>query len=336
METERIFPGVWEFRTEYGRDTAELFTDGAMPHAAWFVAGDHPAILDPGPTSIAEELLDAIGRLGHDTDAIEWIVPSHIHIDHAGGSGWLVRELPRAKAVFHTRGAPFMRDPARLIAGTADVFGETWEAVFGDILPVPDESMVTVEDGDTLDFGSGAPYRIVFMPGHSLDHIGVYDEANEALYCGHGLGNYKPPRFLPDPPMTLPYFDVDASIASIRKARDLAPEVPAARPLRLPPPPTPPSPSTPSSASPLSSASSSRRAWRRGRARPRWRSTSALTSSPTPRRPTAPTGRSSSRTCATMSVRPAGPSDPLSLRERVRVRVPSPVIPAKAGIQSDR
>ena len=224
METERIFPGVWEFRTEYGRDTAELFTDGAMPHAAWFVAGDHPAILDPGPTSIAEELLDAIRKLGHDTDAIEWVVPSHIHIDHAGGSGWLVRELPRAKAVFHTRGAPFMRDPARLIAGTADVFGETWEAVFGDILPVPDESMVTVEDGDTLDFGSGAPYRIVFMPGHSLDHIGVYDEANEALYCGHGLGNYKPPRFLPDPPMTLPYFDVDASIASIRKARDLAPK----------------------------------------------------------------------------------------------------------------
>ena len=224
METERIFPGVWEFRTEYGRDTAELFTDGAMPHAAWFVAGDHPAILDPGPTSIAEELLDAIRKLGHDTDAIEWVVPSHIHIDHAGGSGWLVRELPQAKAVFHTRGAPFMRDPERLIAGTADVFGDTWEAVFGDILPVPDERMATVEDGDTLDFGSGAPYRIVFMPGHSLDHIGVYDEANEALYCGHGLGNYKPPRFLPDPPMTLPYFDVDASIASIRKARELAPK----------------------------------------------------------------------------------------------------------------
>ena len=110
METEQIFPGVWEFRTTYGRDTAELFTDGAMPHAAWFVAGEHPTILDPGPTSIAEELLDAIRALGHETDDIEWIVPSHIHIDHAGGCGWLVRELPQAKAVFHTRGAPFMRD----------------------------------------------------------------------------------------------------------------------------------------------------------------------------------------------------------------------------------
>ena len=223
METEQIFPGVWEFRTTYGRDTAELFTDGAMPHAAWFVAGEHPAILDPGPTSIAEELLDAIRALGHETDDIEWIVPSHVHIDHAGGCGWLVRELPQAKAVFHTRGAPFMRDTSRLIAGTADVFGETWQDVFGEILPVPDDRLVTVEDGDRLQIG-GSDYRIVFMPGHSLDHIGVYDEERGALYCGHGLGNYKPPRFLPDPPMTLPYFDVDASLASIRKARELAPK----------------------------------------------------------------------------------------------------------------
>ena len=223
METEQIFPGVWEFRTTYGRDTAELFTDGAMPHAAWFVAGEHPAILDPGPTSIAEELLDAIRALGHETDDIEWIVPSHVHIDHAGGCGWLVRELPQAKAVFHTRGAPFMRDTSRLIAGTADVFGETWQDVFGELLPVPDDRLVTVEDGDRLQIG-GSGYRIVFMPGHSLDHIGVYDEERGALYCGHGLGNYKPPRFLPDPPMTLPYFDVDASLASIRKARELAPK----------------------------------------------------------------------------------------------------------------
>ena len=223
MDVEQLFPGVWELRTEYGRDTAELFTDGPMPHAAWFVAGERPAILDPGPTSIGEELLDAIRKLGHDTDAIEWVVPSHIHVDHAGGSGWLVRELPRAKAVFHTRGAPFMRDPARLIAGTADVFGDTWEEVFGSIDPVPDDRLLTVEDGDVLELGDGETWRVVFMPGHSLDHIGLYDEARGALYCGHGLGNYKPHRFMPDPPMTLPYFDVDASIASIRKARELGP-----------------------------------------------------------------------------------------------------------------
>ncbi|MBL76178.1 MAG: hypothetical protein CL763_04580 [Chloroflexi bacterium] len=223
MDAEQIFPGVWELRTSYGVDTAELFTDGPMPHAAWFIAGDQSAILDPGPTSIAEELLDAIRKLGYETDLIDLVIPSHIHIDHAGASGWLVKELPHARAVFHTRGAPFMRDVARLTAGTADVFGEEWEEIFGPLLPVPDEKMTIVEDGSAFKLG-GNDYRIVFMPGHSLDHIGIFDEGNKALYCGHGLGNYKPHRYMPDPPMTLPYFDVDSSIESIRKARNLEPE----------------------------------------------------------------------------------------------------------------
>ena len=222
METEQIFPGVYELRTTYGIDTAGIFTEGPMPHAAWFLAGDHPALLDPGPTSIAEEVLDTIRKLGHDPDTIELVVPSHIHIDHAGGAGWLVRELPNAKAVFHTRGAPFMTDVSRLAAGTAGVFGEEWTDVFGELLPVPEDKLQTVEDGDILNLGSTA-HRIVFMPGHSLDHIGVYDPSNRALYCGHGLGNYQPHRFMPDPPMTLPYFDVPASLDSIQKARDLDP-----------------------------------------------------------------------------------------------------------------
>ena len=103
MDVEQIFPGVWELRTSYGQDTAELFTDGPMPHAAWFIAGEQSAILDPGPTSIAEEILYAIRKLGYETDLIESIIPSHIHIDHAGAAGWMVDQLPSAKAIFHTR-----------------------------------------------------------------------------------------------------------------------------------------------------------------------------------------------------------------------------------------
>jgi glyoxylase-like metal-dependent hydrolase (beta-lactamase superfamily II) len=222
MDVEEIFPGVFELRTTYGRDTAGLFTEGAFPHAVWFVAGPTPALMDPGPTVVAQETLETLSGMGYDPNDIEYVVPSHIHIDHGGGCGWLVKELPKAKAVIHSRGAPFMLDVSRLIAGTAAVFGEDWEGIFGDLSPVPEDRLVAVEDGSILELG-GKTHRIVFMPGHSLDHMGVYDETNQALYCGHGLGNYKPERFMPDPPMTLPYFDVEASLASIRKARDLAP-----------------------------------------------------------------------------------------------------------------
>ena len=132
MDVEEIFPGVFEMRTTYGRDTAGLFTEGAFPHAVWFVAGPTSALLDPGPTVVAEETLEALQGMGYDPNDIEYVVPSHIHVDHGGGCGWLVKELPKAKAVIHSRGAPFMLDVSRLVAGTAAVFGEDWEDIFGD------------------------------------------------------------------------------------------------------------------------------------------------------------------------------------------------------------
>jgi glyoxylase-like metal-dependent hydrolase (beta-lactamase superfamily II) len=222
MDIQEVFPGVLEMHTSYGRDTAGLLTDGAFPHAVWYVEGPKPALLDPGPSIIVEETLQTLRDLGYDPGAIEYIVPSHIHVDHGGGSGSLTRALPKAKVLVHSRGAPYIINPERLIAGTAQVFGEEWESVFGPVLPVPEDRLISVEDGFKISMG-GRPYEIIFMPGHSLDHIGVYDETNRALYCGHGLGNYMPHRFMPDPPMTLPYFDVTASLESIQRARELAP-----------------------------------------------------------------------------------------------------------------
>ena len=222
MDVREVFPGVLEMHTTYGRDTAGLLTDGAFPHAVWYVEGPTPALLDPGPTVVAQETVQELRDLGYDPGAIEYVVPSHIHVDHGGGSGWLAGELPKAKVVVHSRGAPYVINPDRLIEGTAQVFGDDWETVFGPVLPVPEERLLSVEDGHPLSMG-GRPYRVLFMPGHSLDHIGIYDETNRALYCGHGLGNYMPHRFMPDPPMTLPYFDVKASLASIQRARELAP-----------------------------------------------------------------------------------------------------------------
>jgi glyoxylase-like metal-dependent hydrolase (beta-lactamase superfamily II) len=220
--TEEVFAGVFEMRTSYGRDTAGLFTDGAFPHAVWYIPGPHAALLDPGPTVVAEGALRAIAAMGHDVDEIEYVIPSHIHVDHAGGAGWLVAQLPRAKAVFQRRGAPYITDVARLADGTRAVFGPEWESIFGALLPVPAERLVVVDDVDDFELG-GRPYQTVFLPGHSLDHIGVLDVENRALYSGHGAGNYLPPRFMPDTPMTLPYFDVEAALASIRRMRELDP-----------------------------------------------------------------------------------------------------------------
>jgi len=222
MQVEEIFPGVYEMRSVYGRDSSGLFGGQPIPHALWYIAGPTPALIDPGPTVVARQALEEIRKLGHDPEALEYAIPSHIHIDHAGAGGWLARTLPRVKVVIHSKGAPFLLDPTRLRQGTASVFGPNWEDLFGPLDPVPEDRLLAVEDGAEFILG-GRRHRILHLPGHSLDHIGVYDEDLDALYCGHALGQYNPGRFFPDPPATLPWFDVSASLASIARIRDLNP-----------------------------------------------------------------------------------------------------------------
>ncbi|MFQ5879199.1 MAG: MBL fold metallo-hydrolase [Dehalococcoidia bacterium] len=215
-------PGVFEVTLEHGEDPVGFFGGGAIAYSLWFLPAPNAAIIDPGPTTVATVGLQAIRDLGYDPTAVEYVVATHIHVDHGGGCGYLLQELPRARAVIHARGAEHMRDPSRLIAGTAAVFGEKWQELFGAILPVPQERMIVVDDGDALTLG-GRRHRVLYLPGHAPHHIGLYDEETGAVYCGHGLGMPRPGSPLPDPPSTLPFFDVDAALASIARVRSLNP-----------------------------------------------------------------------------------------------------------------
>ena len=88
------------------------------------VAGTRAAIVDTGPNSAVPLILAALEQLGIERDAVELLFLTHVHLDHAGGAGQLMRHLPRATAVIHPRGAPHMIDPAKLIAGSRAVYGE--------------------------------------------------------------------------------------------------------------------------------------------------------------------------------------------------------------------
>lgn len=224
MQVEEIFPGVFEMRTSYGTDTAGLITDGApLPHVAWYVRGPNAALLDPGPTVVAQEALEAISDLGDDLDDLAYAIPSHIHVDHAGAAGWLAKQLPRVKVVIHRSGTRFLTDTSRLRTGTEAVFGPGWEReIFGSLIPVPEERLIHAEEGMVLDAG-GREQRIVHLPGHSPDQIGVYDPAYGALYCGHAIGQFRPGFHIPDPPATLPYFDVEATLTSLDRIRRMQP-----------------------------------------------------------------------------------------------------------------
>ncbi|MBM4444434.1 MAG: MBL fold metallo-hydrolase [Chloroflexi bacterium] len=195
-----------------------------LPQVAYLVIDDRPALIDPGSTVVAAELLPAIGSLGVDAQELAYIVPTHIHLDHGGGAGYLVQRLHKPMVVVHPRGADHLADPAKLVRGARFVFGDNLEQNMGPVLPVPRERLHVAGDGEIINLGS-RDLRIVFAPGHATHHIAIEDSLSGGLFCGDALGFIT--DAVPDTPFPvgLPPFDADLYLQSIDKLTALSPKV---------------------------------------------------------------------------------------------------------------
>jgi glyoxylase-like metal-dependent hydrolase (beta-lactamase superfamily II) len=119
---------------------------------------------------------------------VSHVVVTHVHLDHAGGAGVLMRSLPRAKLVVHPRGARHLVDPTKLVAGSIAVYGEArFRELYGEIPPVPADRVVEAGDGFALDLG-GRPLRFLDAPGHARHHFVVLDEASRGFFTGDTFG----------------------------------------------------------------------------------------------------------------------------------------------------
>ena len=119
---------------------------------------------------------------------MDWLVLTHVHLDHAGGAGTLMRALPNATLVVHPRGAPHMIDPSKLVAGAAAVYGEAeFARSYGALVPVPHERVVEADDGHVVDL-AGRPLLCVDTPGHARHHIALLDAASRSWFSGDIFG----------------------------------------------------------------------------------------------------------------------------------------------------
>ncbi|HBN54507.1 MAG TPA: MBL fold metallo-hydrolase, partial [Stenotrophomonas sp.] len=147
--------------------------------AAYLLAsGGRGAFIDCGTSHALPRLLAAVESAGLGVDAIDWLILTHVHLDHAGGAGALMQRLPNARLLVHPRGAPHMTDPARLVAGATAVYGEEEMArSYGDIVPVAAERVVVAGDGHRLSLG-GRELLCIDTPGHARHHLCVWDAAS--------------------------------------------------------------------------------------------------------------------------------------------------------------
>jgi glyoxylase-like metal-dependent hydrolase (beta-lactamase superfamily II) len=146
------------------------------------------AFVDVGTALSVPGLVAVLEAKGLPPEAVEYVIVTHVHLDHAGGAGQIMRRLPRARLVVHPRGARHMIDPAKLWAGASAVYGE--EALrrsFGEPLPVARDRVIEAPDGFTLDLG-GRPLVFLDTPGHARHHFCVWDEASRAFFTGDTFG----------------------------------------------------------------------------------------------------------------------------------------------------
>ena len=191
--------------------------------------GEEAAIVDTGTARTTPHILALLRYKGIAPEQVRYVVPTHVHLDHAGGSGQLMAALPEARLLAHPRGAAHLIDPTRLRAGTVAVYGEeTFRREYGELLPVPAERVVAVEDGFRFRLEERS-FTCLDSPGHARHHFCVWDPESRGLFTGDTFGisypeltvDGRPFMFLPSTPVQ---FDPDAWHRTLERLLEPGPE----------------------------------------------------------------------------------------------------------------
>ena len=172
--------GISAIDTEYVRPM--------MDASHLIVNGGRAAFVDTGTSRSVPLLLAALAFKGLSPEDVDYVLVTHVHLDHAGGAGELMAALPRATAVLHPRGAPHMVDPSRLVEGSVQVYGqEKFDTLYGTIRPISEDRIRIVDDGDVLHLG-GRRLEFLHTEGHARHHYCILDHGSGCVFSGDSFG----------------------------------------------------------------------------------------------------------------------------------------------------
>jgi glyoxylase-like metal-dependent hydrolase (beta-lactamase superfamily II) len=187
--------------------------------AVYLIPESDSVLIEPGPAAAIPAIQEGMKQLG--MEDLGYIIPTHIHMDHAGGIGTLAELFPGAKVLVHPRGVKHAVDPSRLINSTKVVFGDDFELRFGTIAPVQESQILVPEDGEIISI-NGRELQIIYAPGHAPHNMVIFDHSLKGLFCGEALGfpSQGDEMFLL-PAVAPPSFDQDLYLETIGRLRQL-------------------------------------------------------------------------------------------------------------------
>ena len=187
---------------------------------SYLVVGKQSALIEPGATIQVDQVLQEIeAELKIKLESISYIIPTHVHVDHAGGAGYMSQKLGLAKLAGHPICARHMIDPSRIIQASQAAFGPDFEKSFGHIYPVPEAETHVLKDKEIIDLGDRT-LTALYTTGHATHHLCLYDEPSQGIFSGDALGAY-----FADVDVIMPInpvgFDMDQALSTINELQGL-------------------------------------------------------------------------------------------------------------------
>ena len=187
----------------------------------YILDSDRPAVVDTGIGTDTDLVIDALAEVGISREDLACVVPTHVHLDHAGGAGFLAAECPNAEVYAHEIGAPHLVDPERLWQGTKAAVGDLIE-YYAEPEPVPEGRVVELAEGDELDLGDRA-LSVHHVPGHAPHQMALYDPVSDGVFTADAAGSYAAGLDAPYPETPPPTFDFEQCLADADLLADLEP-----------------------------------------------------------------------------------------------------------------
>jgi len=187
----------------------------------YLINEERKALVDTGPSTSVKTVLNGIKKAGIDAGEIDYVIVTHIHLDHAGGAGEIIKNMPRAQVFVHEKGARHLINPERLVKSFASTMGERMMQKTGPVMPIEEERVVPVSDNEVLELGEKQSLRFLHMPGHAPHQLCILESRNNGVFSGDAAGISVAEGKVVMPATPPPAFDLELSLSSLQKLMDL-------------------------------------------------------------------------------------------------------------------